>query len=562
VQPRDGGNRGEWGYDHMAIEDFETQRVTGNRAGSAAVPAGTKRRRSRRGGESIPGSPTESLPLIRSDEDRGVLQSALAAVRTELGFETASVFASSPDGWRLLERDGPVRPWHGVLDPGILEGTSEAAEYPDVSTVPGVGPRLGALGCRSLAMLPLPQSTRLLLDSGTRVPTGGWIDRARPYLDLMAIMTGPAWMAAGALRNHEEVAALSRTFAACQELLSSADAQTEDLLEKVKEALRADELFLIHENAGRVLVMASPGGTARELSPEARNWLGLVGDSDFDDDRLRSLAILVGASSRALAAASGRDGAEHELLVAGWAEGPALTPVSMDVVAHAVSTARAAMQTRHRAVTSVVDRERARMAYALHDDLIQTVTGAVLELEALRKRFERDPQEAISALNRSTSEVRRALVELRGTLFELSQAEDEPEAPTAPLARYVEDVVQRWRLPARVAVKGDLNAVAPRVLSVAYSVIREGLTNAAKHAAGSNVTVTLSASDNELTVTVADTGRGFTQDKENAARAANHFGLNMLRARVQDVGGALDVQSRAGRGTRLVAHLPMRTEQQ
>lgn len=555
MQPPDGGNRGEWGYDHMAIEDFETQRVTG----SAAVPAGTKRRRPR-GGGSAPGSPTESFPLIRNDQDRGLLRAALAAVREELGFETASVFASSPDGWRLLERDGPVRPWHGVLDPGILEGTSEASEYHDVTTVPGVGPRLATLGCQSLAMLPLPQSTRLLLDSGTRVPTGGWIDRARPYLDLMAIMTGPAWMAAGALRNHEEVAALSRTFAACQELLSSADARTEDLLEKVKEALRADELFLIHEKAGSAFVIASPGGTVRELSPEARNWLGLVGDSDLDDDRLRSLAILVGASSRALAAASGRDGAEHELLVAGWAEGPALTPVSMDVVAHAVSTARAAMQTRHRAVTSVVDRERARMAYALHDDLIQTVTGAVLELEAIRKRIERDPQEAISALDRSTSEVRRALTELRGTLFELSQAEDEPEAPTAPLARYVEDVVKRWRLPARVAVKGDLNAVAPRVLAVAYSVIREGLTNAAKHAAGSNVTVTLSASEDELTVTVADSGRGFTQDQANAARAANHFGLNMLRARVQDVGGALDVQSRAGRGTRIIAHLPMRTE--
>ncbi len=409
-------------------------------------------------------------------------------------------------------------------------------------------------------MLPLPQGTRLLLDSGTRVAAGGWIERARPYLDLMAVMSGPAWMAAGALRNHEEVAALSRTFAACQELLSTADARTEDLLEKVREALRADELFLVHDDATRAVVMASPRGSIRELSPEGRSWLSLLRDSGYDDERIRSLAILVGASSRALAAASGRDGAEQELVIAGWAEGPALSPVSMDVVAHAVSTARAAMETRHRAVTSVVDRERARMAYALHDDLIQTVTGAVLELEALRKRIERNPDEAVSSLDRSTAEVRRALAELRGTLFELSQAEEDSEPPTAPLARYVEDVVKRWRLPARVAVKGDLNGVPPRVLAVAYSVIREGLTNAAKHAAGSNVTVTLSASETELTVTVADTGRGFTRDQENAARAANHFGLNMLRARVQDVGGTLDVQSRSGRGTRLIAHLPMRTE--
>ncbi|MDP8957167.1 MAG: histidine kinase [Actinomycetota bacterium] len=533
--------------------------MTGGSAGSAA-PSRTQRRRPRRTDTALPDPSSDSFPLIGSDEDRGVLRTALAGVRKELGFETASVYASSPDGWRLLEREGPVRPWHGVLDPGILEGTSEVAEYSDVSAVPGVGPRLAALGCRSVAMLPLPQSTRLLLDSGTRVPSGGWIDRARPYLDLMAIMTGPAWMAAGALRNHEEVAALSRTFAACQEVLSTADARAEDLLDRVREALRADELFLVRENESTAFVMTSPGGTVRDLSPEARNWLSLVREGGFDDERLRTVAILVGASSRALAAASGREGSEHELVVAGWAEGPSLSAVSMDVAAHAVSTALAAMQTRHRAVSSVVDRERTRMAYALHDDLIQTVTGAVLELEALRKRIERDPEEAIGALDRSTWEVRRALAELRGTLFELSQGDDEPEAPTAPLARYVEDVVKRWRLPARVAVKGDLNAVAPRVLAVAYSVIREGLTNAAKHAAGSNVTVTLSASDNELTVTVADSGRGFSRDDENAARAANHFGLNMLRARVHDVGGTLDVQSRSGRGARLIAHLPMRTE--
>ena len=547
----------------MALEEFEA----GNQGGRAAENAALAGRDGRDGGGRRPRrSPrrgvrtTESFPLVRTDESRGVLRMALAALRQELGFETASVFASSPDGWRLLERDGPVRSWHGVLDPSILEGITDAAEYVDLNSFPGVGPRLAALGCKSLAVLPLPQGTRLLLDSSSRRLSSGWIDRANPYLELVAIMSGPAWMAAGALRNHEEVAALGRTFSACQEILGRPDASPDELLEKVRESIRADELFVISELEDRVTVLSSPGGSLRQVTEDARQWLPIARESGFDDESLRSLAIPLGASSRALAGATGREEPSHEVVLGGWAEGPALSPVSMDVVARAVSTARAAMETRRQAVTSVVDRERSRMAYALHDDLVQTVTGAVLELEALRRRIERDPTEAMTVLDRSTAEVRRALAELRGTLFELSQTETELEAPTAPLARYVEDVVKRWKLPARVAVKGDLNAVPPRVLSVAYSVIREGLTNAAKHAPGSSVNVSLAATDGELTVSVADNGRGFSRDQEAAARAANHFGLNMLRARVGDVGGTLDVESRPSRGTRVIARMPMRRD--
>jgi signal transduction histidine kinase len=197
------------------------------------------------------------------------------------------------------------------------------------------------------------------------------------------------------------------------------------------------------------------------------------------------------------------------------------------------------------------------MAYALHDGLTQTVAGAILELEALAKRIERDPAEALEALQNSKTEIRKALGELRGMLFDLSPQPEEQRTPSESLTRYVDDVVKRWRLPARVAVEGDLSAIPARVLSVAYVVIREALANAAKHAAGRNVTVTLSAGNEDLTVIVGDSGRGFTPQDELAAREANHIGLDMLRRRVGEVGGKLRVESRPGKGTRVIAQLPI-----
>ncbi|MGH2554249.1 MAG: ATP-binding protein, partial [Actinomycetota bacterium] len=75
--------------------------------------------------------------------------------------------------------------------------------------------------------------------------------------------------------------------------------------------------------------------------------------------------------------------------------------------------------------------------------------------------------------------------------------------------------------------------------------------------AGRNVTVTLSASHEDLTVIVGDGGRGFTRQDELAAREANHIGLDMLRRRVGEVGGKLRVESRPGKGTRVIAQLPI-----
>jgi signal transduction histidine kinase len=482
---------------------------------------------------------------------------AMAALRDDLGFETARLFIRGPRGWELLAQEGPTRGWHGVLDPSVFEGTHEAAEHPDVRTIPGIGSRLAHLGCASVAVLPVPDGGRLLLDSGRPSPQGGWVERARPYLDLLSILAGPGWGKAGSLRSEHEVAALDRLFAACQDALALSNSTLDDLLDDARRCLAADELFLITDRTARVEVHGSPAGRVGPTAPRELVAVLDRGDDPADRNTLTALAVALGASSRALAGALGREGDSVEMLLAGWSEGPALTSASMTVAARTISTVRAALEARRQAVTTLVDRERARMAYALHDGLTQTVTGAVLQLDALAKRIEENPAAALATLDTASKEIRRALAELRGMLFDLTPpAED--DVADEPLTRYVQDVVKRWRLPARVAVEGDLSNVPSRVLSVAYVVIREALANAAKHAEGRGVTVTLAAGDDDLIVMVGDGGRGFTKEDEVAAREAHHVGLELLRRRVGEVGGQLRIESRPGRGTRVIARLPLR----
>jgi signal transduction histidine kinase len=528
----------------MALE--ATDGVTGTRAGRGEFAR-----------EVVPPEQTRSGQSSLSTAARELVSALLVEVRDDLGFDTVSLYVGGPDGWRLLERLGPERAWHGVLDPSVFEGASEAVEYADVRAIPGVGLRLAGLGCSSVAMLPLPDGARVMFDGEGPSKAGGWIERARPYLALMSVMAGPAWPAGGALGAHQEVAALNRLFAASQEVLGRTGSTIEDVLAAAREALHADELFLISDRGADLEVLTPNAGPYPRRLPRDLEPPLPVSENQVGENALGKLALGLGMSSRALAGAFGRQNGDAEILLAGWAEGPALSPVSMAVAAKTVSTARAAVQWRRQAVTSLLDRERTRMAYALHDGLTQTVAGAILELEALAKHIERDPAEALEILQNSKTEIRKALGELRGMLFDLSSQPEEQRTPSEPLTRYVDDVVKRWRLPARVAVEGDLNAVPARVLSVAYVVIREALANAAKHAAGRNVTVTLSAGHEDLTVIVGDGGRGFTPQDELAAREANHVGLDMLRRRVGEVGGKLRVESRPGKGTRVIAQLPI-----
>jgi len=196
------------------------------------------------------------------------------------------------------------------------------------------------------------------------------------------------------------------------------------------------------------------------------------------------------------------------------------------------------------------------MAYALHDGLTQTVAGAVLELEALHRRVEDDPEAAMRSLDHSKVEIRRALAELRSMLFDLSERDDD-DPPAEPLRAYVDEVVERWGLPARVAVEGDFSRVPARIMSVAYVVVREALANAAKHAGDAPVRVRIAASDGDLVVTVGDEGQGFSPSDEHSARAAHHIGLEMLRRRVREVGGRLRIESRQGIGTRVSARFAL-----
>jgi two-component system, NarL family, sensor histidine kinase DevS len=212
---------------------------------------------------------------------------------------------------------------------------------------------------------------------------------------------------------------------------------------------------------------------------------------------------------------------------------------------------RRAQPTVERTVESLMLEERTKWALRIHDRLTQSVTGAVLELQTLRHRVETDPEAAVESLKQVEQEIRADLRDLRDLLFDLYEGGAPESEPT--LAGFVDELVARWKIPARVSVSGDLEGVPEVVTETAHGIIAEAIANSAKHSGSPDVVVRVRAGDAELSVEVEDRGKGITPIVDEDP----HFGLRQMRARAEKLGGTIEIDSTPGHGTRVVAVLPV-----
>jgi signal transduction histidine kinase len=114
-------------------------------------------------------------------------------------------------------------------------------------------------------------------------------------------------------------------------------------------------------------------------------------------------------------------------------------------------------------------------------------------------------------------------------------------------------------LDVRVIADDSASCVPPELASVLYRVAQEALRNAARHADARHVAVRLRCGNELATLEIHDDGRGF--DVRQAEERRPGMGLFSMRERVALVNGRLVVTSAPGRGTRVVATVPLTNEE-
>jgi two-component system sensor histidine kinase UhpB len=199
-----------------------------------------------------------------------------------------------------------------------------------------------------------------------------------------------------------------------------------------------------------------------------------------------------------------------------------------------------------RRVLAAQEAERVGIARDLHDEVGQVLTGVLLQLDAIAVAapdHREDVDEAKSAVRRALDEVRRISSELRPEMLEHLGLVSALTELSSTFGRVSNIQIER-------RFDQALPKLAPETELAVYRIAQESLTNIARHAQATHVTITLERAGDSVVLNVADDGRGFD------GPPAEHGGLRSMRERALLIEGALAIKPASEGGVEVRLEVP------
>ncbi len=192
------------------------------------------------------------------------------------------------------------------------------------------------------------------------------------------------------------------------------------------------------------------------------------------------------------------------------------------------------------------DRERRRLAEALHDEAIQNLLAARQEVAA-EGNGSTDLELVRLGLDRTIDQLRNAVFELHPYVLEHAGL-------TAALRAVADQQARRSGFSWRVDVEPTATGAYDQIV---FSLARELIANAALHAEASELEVSVRRHGQAIVLEVVDDGRGIDPGAVERAPRAGHIGLASCAERVEALDGRFEIRSSVARGTRVRAVLPL-----
>ncbi len=195
--------------------------------------------------------------------------------------------------------------------------------------------------------------------------------------------------------------------------------------------------------------------------------------------------------------------------------------------------------------------ERERIAQDLHDGSIQSLYAVSLVLEDTEELIAIDANQAVERIDHAIETIHGTIAEIRDFIMGL-----DPEARTAVdllagLTALTDEFERSTPIEVELASDPDVPLDPDESLQL-IQLTREAMSNVARHAGATKVTVSVEDRRDVLRLSIIDDGRGF--DPAEAQRPGHH-GLTNMHARAESLGGSLVIES-GPRGTRVVFEMP------
>ena len=234
--------------------------------------------------------------------------------------------------------------------------------------------------------------------------------------------------------------------------------------------------------------------------------------------------------------------------------------VARDITERKQAESARAQQAAHRLwlerMFETQEQERRRIARELHDEAGQLMASVLVGLRALDDSHSID--EAKAQAQRLREVVVKAIDEVGRLARGLHSSVLDDYGLGVALERYAADYSRTRNIAVNLALDELDIDLPPAVQLAVFRIIQEALTNVARHAAASTISIRVARSATGLETTVADNGGGFDAD---AARLHSevHLGLQSMRERAAILGGTVSVTSGAT-GTTISVHIPLESD--
>ena len=203
------------------------------------------------------------------------------------------------------------------------------------------------------------------------------------------------------------------------------------------------------------------------------------------------------------------------------------------------------------------EEERREISRELHDVIAQTLTGMNVRLAALAKEAAVNTKGLDRNIARTQRLVEKSVDIVHQFARELRPAVLDDLGLIPALHSFVKIFSKRTRILVHLKAFAEVEQLPLAKRTVLFRVAQEALTNVARHAQASRVEVNIQKLPEGICMKIKDDGKSFEVDRVLHAKGGKRLGLLGMRERLEMVGGHFGVESVQGKGTTVIAQIPL-----
>lgn len=199
--------------------------------------------------------------------------------------------------------------------------------------------------------------------------------------------------------------------------------------------------------------------------------------------------------------------------------------------------------------------ERKRIAQELHDTSLQNLAHTIQEIELTKLYMDHDTIRAKLELSNISIDLKNIIDDIRQTIFNLCPMTLDDLGFNNAIERYLDGIKKQYNFNLNTNIDNISIDYSNTALNI-YRIIQECISNIINHAKANNISIDIKQTNNYIVIIINDDGIGFNVDMVMNSEKNNHFGLLIIKERIELLNGTYNIISKEQEGTKINIKIP------